>query len=130
VPLPKAARIIVDGLPKLGDFLFTTTGISPFSGFSKAKACLDEESGVNNWRLHDIRRTSRTLMVRAQVRPDIAERVLGHAISGVSGVYDRHDYINEKRRALGALALEINRIVTDAPKAKVNSVRVGRAGVI
>jgi integrase len=130
VPLSKAARIIVDGLPKLGDFLFTTTGISPFSGFSKAKACLDEESGVYNWRLHDIRRTSRTLMVRAQVRPDIAERVLGHAISGVSGVYDRHDYINEKRRALSALALEIKRIVTDAPKAKVDSVRAGRAGVI
>ena len=49
-------------------------------------------------------------MVRAGVRPDIAERVLGHAIPGVAGIYDRHDYIEEKRSALKALAIELDRI--------------------
>ncbi|MEI8152775.1 MAG: hypothetical protein WCG92_14390, partial [Hyphomicrobiales bacterium] len=110
VPLPEVASAIIAGLPKVGDFLFTTSGTTPFSGFSKAKAWLDEKSGVTNWRLHDIRRTSRTLMVRAGVRPDIAERVLGHAIPGVAGIYDRHDYIEEKRSALKALAIELDRI--------------------
>ena len=52
------------------------------------------------WQLHDLRRTARSLMSRAGVRPDIAERVLGHAISGVEGVYDRHPYRDEKADAL------------------------------
>jgi integrase len=106
VPLPDAASAIIAELPRLGEFLFTTTGRTPFSGFSKAKAHLDEASGVMNWTLHDIRRTARTLMVRIGIRPDIAERVLGHAIPGVAGVYDRHDYIEEKRSALEALLLQ------------------------
>ena len=112
VPLPEAAIGIIAGLPKVGDLLFTTSGVTPFSGFSKAKVWLDDKSGVTNWRLHDIRRTSRTLMVRAQVRPDIAERVLGHVIGGVAGVYDRYDYIEEKRRALEVLAEELASITS------------------
>ncbi|MGB9353790.1 MAG: integrase, partial [Pseudolabrys sp.] len=44
------------------------------------------------------------LMSRAGVRPDVAERVLGHAIRGVEGTYDRHSYREEKARALNALA--------------------------
>ena len=52
-------------------------------------------------------------MVRAGVRPDISERVLGHAISGVEGTYDRHSYSEEKRDALERLAAVIHRIVGD-----------------
>ena len=53
-----------------------------------------------HWTIHDLRRTARSLMARAGVRPDIAERVLGHAIAGVEGVYDRHTYTDEKAEAL------------------------------
>ncbi len=56
-------------------------------------------------------------MSRAGVRPEIAERVLNHAISGVQGVYDRHDYAAEKRSALEALEALINGIV--APSGNV-----------
>jgi integrase len=35
------------------------------------------------WIVHDLRRTARSLLARASVRPDICERVLGHAIPGV-----------------------------------------------
>ena len=63
------------------------------------------------WTLHDLRRTARTLMSRAGVRPDIAERVLGHVISGVEGIYDRHDFVEQKRDALERLAAAIDRIV-------------------
>jgi integrase len=121
VPLPEAASVIVAGLPQLGDLLFTTSGTTPFSGFSKAKAHLDEASGVSNWRLHDIRRTARTLMVRIGIRPDIAERVLGHVIPGVAGVYDRYDYLEEKRQALEGLAGELDAIVHPTARISCNS---------
>ena len=62
-------------------------------------------------RLHDLRRTSRTLLSRAGITADIAERCLGHAITGVRGTYDRHEYIDEKRHAFEALASLIARIV-------------------
>jgi integrase len=68
-----------------------------------------------NWTLHDLRRTAKTLMVRAGVRPDISERVLGHVISGVEGTYDRHSYADEKRDALEKLAAMIERILEPLP---------------
>ena len=74
-----------------------------------------------HWTLHDLRRTARSLMSRAGVRPDIAERVLGHAIAGVAGVYDRHSYADEKRAALEKLAGLVERIVN--PVANVIAMR-------
>jgi integrase len=66
---------------------------------------------IPNWTIHDLRRTAKTLMTRAGVRPDISERVLGHTIPGVEGVYDRHSYADEKREALEKLASLISSIV-------------------
>jgi hypothetical protein len=54
-------------------------------------------------------------MVRAGVRSDISERVLGHVISGVEGTYDRHSYVDEKRDALEKLAAMIERILEPFP---------------
>jgi integrase len=70
---------------------------------------------IPNWALHDLRRTAKTLMVRAGVRPDISERVLGHVIAGVEGTYDRHSYAEEKRDALEKLASMIERILNPHP---------------
>src|SRR5207244_8371364 len=67
---------------------------------------------IPNWTLHDLRRTAKTLMARAGVRPDISERVLGHVIAGVEGTYDRHSYEDEKRDALEKLAATITRILS------------------
>jgi hypothetical protein len=50
-------------------------------------------------------------MARADVRPDIAERVLGHAIPGVEGVYDRHGYYEQKADALARLAALVETII-------------------
>jgi hypothetical protein len=63
------------------------------------------------WVLHDLPRTARSLMSRAGVRPDIAERVLGHKQHGVEGIYDRHRYRDEKADALTRLATLIDGIV-------------------
>lgn len=128
VPLSPAALEIVKAQPlhmvtvghqmKNSDLIFTTNGRTPFSGFTKAKATLDKAMGVSNWRLHDLRRTAKSLMARAKIRPDISERVLGHVIPGVEGVYDRYDYVEEKRAALEALAALVERIV-NPPEANV-----------
>ena len=67
---------------------------------------------LERWTIHDLRRTAKTLMARAGVRPDISERVLGHVIAGVEGTYDRHSYADEKRDALEKLAATITRILS------------------
>jgi integrase len=104
VPLTDDALAILDGLPRWETYYFTTADEAPFSGFSKAKRELDKLCCVEDWRLHDIRRTARSLMSRAGVPSDHAERVLGHAIGGIEGVYDRFAYAAEKRAALEKLA--------------------------
>jgi len=64
------------------------------------------------WQLHDLRRTARSLMSRAGVRPDVSERVMGHSIRGVEGIYDRHSYRNEKADALRRLSALVESIVS------------------
>jgi integrase len=110
-PLSGAARNVVESLPKLGRYLFTSSGTKPLKGFAKSKERLDAACGVKDWTLHDLRRTARSLLSRAGIAPDVAERCLGHVMPGVRGVYDRHEYGKEKKRAFEALAAQIARIV-------------------
>jgi integrase len=112
VPLSAPALAILRAIPKRpgSDRLFSTMA------FDKAKRRLDALAPLgSHWTLHDLRRTGRSLLARAGIRPDIAERVLGHVQGGVGGVYDRYDYLAEKRHALDVLAAEIGRITCDAP---------------
>jgi len=111
VPLSPAAKAIVDGMPMLGPFVFTTSGRHPINGFSYYKRAFDKACGVTGWRLHDLRRTARSLMSRAGVNADVAERCLAHKIGGVRGVYDRYAYHAEKKHAFEALASSIAHIV-------------------
>jgi integrase len=111
-PLSKAALSALPAKLEECDFVFTTDGIAPISGFSKFKLALDKASATNGWTLHDCRRTARSLMSRAGVNADIAERCLGHVIPGVRGVYDRHEYHDEKAMAFEALASLVQRIVS------------------
>lgn len=109
-PLSKQARKVLPA--RVGDFVFSTDGgKTPIAGFSQLKRAFDKACGVNNWTLHDLRRTARTLMSRTGVNPDIAERCLGHVMPGVRGVYDRWEYRDEKAEAYEALASLIGRIV-------------------
>jgi integrase len=105
--LPESALAIVRGQTRFVDnlFVFAGRGKRHYNSYSKAKVAFDAKlPDMPQWGLHDLRRTARSLMSRAGVRPDIAERVLGHAIQGVEGVYDRHSYREEKAQALKALA--------------------------
>jgi integrase len=127
VPLSAAAKTIVDGIPTLGPFVFTTGGRHPISSFSYYKRAVDKTSGVTGWRLHDLRRTARSLMSRAGVNADIAERCLAHKIGGVRGTYDRYAYHAEKKRAFEALAAQVERIV-NPPTDNVVPLRSGTDG--
>ena len=113
VPLSATAQALLDKIPRIGQsgFVFTSDGRNSITGFSKWKHRFDKSCGVNGWRLHDLRRTARSLMSRAGVPSDHAERALGHVISGVRKTYDRHEYYAEKQRAFEALAAQIDRII-------------------
>jgi integrase len=114
IPLSKMA---LAELPQPnGEFVFSLTGKAPFWGFTRYKLAIDAEIGVEDWVLHDLRRTARSLMSRAGVSADIAERCRGHVIPGVRGVYDRHEYAREKAHAFEALASLIERIVHPTDK--------------
>jgi integrase len=132
VPLSKSALALIEAQTKLGDcdLIFPSRARTPYSGFAKSKAALDRTvlammkqrakldakvPPLPHWTLHDLRRTAKTLMVRAGVRPDISERVLGHVITGVEGTYDRYSYAEEKRDALEKLATMIERILNPLP---------------
>ena len=105
--LPEAALAIIQGQKRIGDnpYVFAGRGHGHFVGFSPCKRAFDEKVGnLPRWTLHDLRRTARSLMARAGVRPDVGERVLGHVLTGVEGIYDRHSYRDEKADALRRLA--------------------------
>jgi integrase len=111
-PLSKTALAVIRPLQRDGGYVFSTDdGKTPISGFSKFKRAFDKASGTSDWSLHDLRRTARSLMSRAGVNSDIAERCLGHVIGGVRGTYDRHEYHAEKRKAFEALATLLDRIL-------------------
>lgn len=83
------------------------------TGTESAMALAKQEFRAKWWRIHDLRRTAKTLMVRAGVRPDISERALSHAIGGVEGIYDRWDYLPELREAFDKLEAQILEIVQE-----------------
>jgi integrase len=112
--LPKLAQDIIAQQPRIhgNPFIFPARGVRSFSSWGWWKAELDKTlPGMKPWRIHDLRRTARSLMSRADVRPDIAERVMGHAIAGIEGIYDRFEYFAEKGDALNRLAALIQSIV-------------------
>jgi integrase len=128
VPLVHQALAIIDALPFVGDgdLLFTTTGSTPISGFSKAKGRIDawitvqrKKSGVQPmpaWTLHDLRRTMVTMMnEHLRVPPHIVEACVNHisgrAKAGVAGVYNKALYLDERREALDGWAEYIDVLV-------------------
>lgn len=118
VTLPDTAMDIIAGLPRLegSPYVFWGRAGSHFNGWSKAKREFDsllpkKPKPIAAWTVHDLRRTARSLMARAGVGSEVAERTLGHAIAGVEGIYDRHRYETEIANALKSLGSEILSVV-------------------
>jgi integrase len=126
IPLVLLASRILERQPRVSDFVFSTRGTTPVSGWSKAKTMLDHNVAALNggaplpsWRLHDLRRTVATAMQRLGVSLQVVEEVLGHVSgsrAGVVGIYQRHGYRQEKRAALDLWSNDLNRILTVAAK--------------
>lgn len=120
VPLSEPAIRLLAAMPRYEDcdHVFTTTGAGPIRTFSKCKAMLDAAmmeamnlKALPHWQLHDLRRTCSTNLAKLKVDPFIRRRVLNHALDGVDKVYDRHDYLDEKRAALDLWAGRVAAIV-------------------
>jgi len=119
IPLSTTAIAVIKTLPHIAEseLVFSTTGRTPVSGWSKAKALLDQEVARRNhgralpaWRIHDLRRTVATGMQALGITVPVVEEVLGHIAgsrAGVAAIYQRHTYDAEKRTALEAWAQHV-----------------------
>ena len=127
--MSKAAQAIVAAQPE-GEFVFPANGgHRPIDQFYRLKKAFDVACPlVKPWVIDDLRRSARTLLSRV-TSPDTAERCLGHALPGIRGTYDLHDYEKEKRHAFEALAAEIERIVRPPPAEKVADLAAERGKV-
>jgi integrase len=129
VHLSGACREVLAGVARIDgqDLIFTTTGTTPVSGFSKAKVQLDRKimearaTAANDlgvpanplvpWRLHDLRRTGVSKLAALGIDSIVADKILAHKagrLHGVAAVYQRHDFAAEQARALDAWAAHVD----------------------
>lgn len=137
VALSDQALAILKSLPRIGGegYLFTSTGLTAISGYSRSKRRLDElmldaaregakhpsKVQIAKWTRHDLRRTVASGMAALGVAPHIVEAVLNHksgTIKGVAAVYNRHRYEAEKRQALEAWAAHVVSLLTPSAVAE------------
>ena len=114
VPLSPLAVEVLIALVEGTDRAFVFgLGDGPFSGWSRAKARLDRKCGVENWTLHDLRRTFVTELAEMGVMPHVIEAIVNHTSghkAGIAGVYNRATYAGEKRAALDQWSEEIGQM--------------------
>ena len=120
--------------PQEHGLVFSTTGTTPISGYSRAKRILDErmlkvmqqrqkERGgdpesvkIGEWRLHDLRRTGATNLQALGIPIEVTEAVLNHISgtrAGIAGIYNRYKYEPEKRAALEAWNKRLRELLAD-----------------
>lgn len=128
VPLSDLALSLLEKAPEMGELVFTTTGTTPYSGFTQGKNALDKRvqrirdkrlqavmkdggsmktrqdlDALPEWRVHDLRRSAASHMASLRIAPHVIEKILNHSngiISGVAAVYNRYEYGEEKQQAL------------------------------
>jgi integrase len=120
VPLSAQAIAVIRAVPRIGDrFVFTLNGTAPINGFGKDKDRLDALlPGMPAWVIHDLRRTVASGMARLGINLPVIEKVLNHvsgSFAGIVGVYQRHDFADEKRKALDLWASHVAELVASKP---------------
>lgn len=147
VPLSKPATAILKAIPRTsGAFVFTTTGKSAVSGWSRAKARLDrlmlerlkkeaadrgespDKVTLERWTIHDLRRTAATHMAALEISIPVIERALNHVsgtFRGVVATYNRHQYFEERRVALESWAQRVLELAGAKPRSNVVGIRQG-----
>jgi len=133
VPLSEMAIEIINNTPKMGEYIFTSSGDRPFENFSRSKNMLDTRVNqickktklmkINDWRIHDLRRTAASGMASLKTPPHVIEKILNHSsgiISGVAAVYNRYQYQDEMREALDDWADHVYELVNIEEKSQEN----------
>ena len=119
VHLSEQALAAVKRVDARGPLVFSLLGTKPFQEFSRAKRELDQLSGVTGWRVHDLRRTCVSGMARLGVAPHVADKILNHqtgTISGVAAVYQRHEFLAERRAALDLWEAHVSQLLKEIPQ--------------
>jgi integrase len=119
VHLSGEALAAVKRADQRGPLVFSLLGTKPFQEFSRAKRVLDQLSGVTGWRVHDLRRTCVSGMARLGVAPHVADKILNHqtgTISGVAAVYQRHEFLAERRAALDLWGAHVSQLLKEIPQ--------------
>jgi len=112
LPLCPMMNGILASVKSREGYIFSTEGgKTRYGAVSKAKAKLDRLSGVTGWTLHDIRRTVRTRLAEIGIPFEIAEKILAHRTDKIEIVYNRHEYVEEKRDALMKWEARLKEIV-------------------
>jgi integrase len=118
VQLSDQSIAVLKRMTKQGPHVFAVHEGRPFQHFAVAKRKLDELSKVTGWHLHDLRRTCISGMARLGVAPHVADKILNHqsgTISGVAAVYQRHEFLRERKDALERWGAHVAKIVKEAP---------------
>jgi len=145
VPLSPLALRLLEDCPRAGAHVFTSRrerrrpdaepattsqrpGDAAISGYSKAKRLLDEKiaaggDAVAAWTIHDLRRTAATMMAKLGVARFTLSRVLNHADQSVTGIYDRHEYLDEKRQALDSWGQFLDNLTNPTPGGNIVPLR-------
>jgi len=108
LPLGPTAWSIIEAQPRNGEYVFGRQRMNLYRIKEKLDAAMQLETP---WITHDLRRVARSLMARARIDSEIAERMIGHAARGIVRVYNVHDYASEKRDGFAKLEREIDLIV-------------------
>jgi integrase len=116
IHLSAQSMAVLTGADQAGPYVFSLLGTKPFQEFSRAKRLLDQLSSVTGSRLHDLRRTCVSGMARLGVAPHVADKILNHqtgTISGVAAVYQRHEFLAERRAALDLWGAHVGQALRD-----------------
>jgi integrase len=125
VPLSDTAASILAGIARRDGYqhVFGRTLAAGFSGWSSAKAEFDATVKLDDWVVHDLRRTVRTGIDKLGILPHICEAVLNHLPPKLVRTYNQNTYENEKRKALDAWAHHLNTVVAQATGANVTALK-------
>jgi integrase len=132
LPLSALTHQIIAGVPSKpgSDLVFSTTGSTPISGWSRMKKRLDkamldiakqekpDTTVIEKWRLHDLRRSFASGLQRLGVRTEVIERALSHlsgSFQGVAGIYQRDPMTEDVRAALALWSSHIESLVSGRP---------------
>jgi integrase len=121
VHLSPMARAIIRTLPHVSDTLvFTRDGKSAASYLFRPQKTLDAAMAdrlgrdFRDWTPHDLRRTAASGMAGLGIAPHVVDKILNHVsgtIRGVAAIYNRHEYLDDRKAALERWGTRVERLV-------------------